>query len=67
MLEEYDERYLRVFGAAFEAGVLAAQELSDDDLALLRRYSGVVGLIADHVALTRERESPRALADVEKT
>lgn len=66
MLDEYDETYRRVFRAAFDAGVRAAQDLPDEDIQTLRRYSGVVGLIAEHVALTRERAPRRMLADAEK-
>lgn len=66
MLDEYDERYRRVFRAAFDAGVRAAEELPDEDVQTLRRYSGVVGLIAEHVALTRKRAPRRAFADAEK-
>lgn len=54
MLREYEESYQRVFRAAFDAGVRIAQELPDADVESLRRYTGVVGLVAEHVAMTRD-------------
>lgn len=54
MLREYDETYQRVFRAAFDAGVRIAQELPDAEVESLRRYTGVVGLVAEHVAMTRD-------------
>lgn len=54
MVREYDESYQRVFRAAFDAGVRIARELPDAEVESLRRYTGVVGLVAEHVAMTRE-------------
>lgn len=55
MLREFEENYQRVFGAAFDAGVRSARDLSDAEITSLRRYTGMVGLIAEHVAMMRER------------
>lgn len=62
MLQDYDDRYQRVFRAAFDAGVRSAEDLPDEDVEHLRRYTGVVGLVAEHVALTRERSQSRSEA-----
>lgn len=50
-----DEAYMRVFSSSFSAGVEAAEELSDVELQTLRRYTGIVGLVAEHVLLARGR------------
>jgi hypothetical protein len=57
MLREYEESYQRVFRAAFDAGVRIAEELPDEEVESLRKYSGVVGLVAEHVAMARDRSA----------
>ncbi len=52
-----DETYMHVFRSSLSAGVEAAEELSDVELETLRRYAGIVGLVAEHVLLARSRHS----------
>jgi len=59
MREPYDESYLRVFNAAMSAAVDAAWGLPDREIERLKRYSGIVGLAAEHVQTTRSRSKER--------
>ena len=60
MLGDYSESYVRVFGAAFGAGVEAAQRLSDTEIERLATYSGIVGLVAQEVKATRAQRRQQA-------
>jgi len=60
MQGDYSESYLRVFGAAFDAGIEAASHLSDGELEKLSRYSGIVGIVAQQVKEQRAREVRRS-------
>jgi hypothetical protein len=51
--DAYDPAYLKVFDAAFATGIEAAEELADEDLERLSAYSGMVGIVAQHVLQTR--------------
>lgn len=54
MLPGYSETYMEIFRAALSAAVIAAEQLSDDELAQLARYSGIVGLAAKQVKASRD-------------
>ena len=56
MQGDYSESYLRIFGAAFDAGLEAASHLSDRELEKLSRYSGIVGIVAQHIKEQRARD-----------
>jgi len=51
--DTYDPAYLRLFDASLAAGVAAAEELPDADLERLSSYTGIVGIVAQHVLVTR--------------
>jgi len=52
----YSDSYLRVFGAAFGAGVEQASRLSDEEIERLTQYSGIVGMVAEQIKATRARQ-----------
>lgn len=52
-LGRYDDTYMSVFAPALEATLDVATDLSDDELERLARYSGIVGLAAEHVLFGR--------------
>lgn len=52
--EYYGDPYRHVFDAAVLAGLDAAEQLSDVELAELESYSGIVGLIAQQLLRTRQ-------------
>jgi hypothetical protein len=58
---EYGESYSRIFEAAFNAGIEAAAQFSDAEIERLSRYTGIVGMVAQHVKETRARarKTPR--------
>jgi hypothetical protein len=59
----YGDVYMKVFREALGAAVEAIRALSDEQVDLLARYSGVVGLAAEHVKRTRGRALQQAPRD----
>jgi len=55
--DAYDPAYVRLFDASLTAGVAAAEDLPDEDLERLSSYTGIVGIVAQHVLTTR-RSAP---------
>jgi hypothetical protein len=51
--DTYDPAYLRLFDATLSAGVAAAEDMPDADLERLSAYTGIVGIVAQHVLSTR--------------
>jgi hypothetical protein len=48
---------MQVFNAAMTAAVERLQQQPDDEIAELTRYSGIVGLAAEHVQATRTAQN----------
>lgn len=46
-----------MFDAAMTAAVDRMRQLPDDEIARLARYSGIVGLAAEHVKASRSEEN----------
>ena len=51
------ESYMQVFNAAMTAAIERMRQLPDDEIAELARYSGIVGLAAEHVKMSRSAQS----------
>jgi len=50
------ESYMQVFNAAMTAAVERVRQLPDEEIARLTRYSGIVGLAAEHVQASRTEQ-----------
>jgi hypothetical protein len=48
---------MQVFNAAMTAAVDFVRQLPDEEIARLRRYSGIVGLAAEHVQTARTEQN----------
>ena len=48
---------MQVFNAAMTAAIERVRQLPDDEIAELARYSGIVGLAAEHVKMSRSAQS----------
>jgi hypothetical protein len=57
MQRSFSESYRQVFDAAMTAAVDRMRQLPDDEIARLARYSGIVGLAAEHVKASRAAQS----------
>jgi hypothetical protein len=57
MQRSFSESYKQVFDAAMTAAVDRVRQLPDDEIARLARYSGIVGLAAEHVKASRSEEN----------
>ena len=57
--EYYSDPYRHVFDATVLAGLEAAEQLSDVELAELESYSGIVGLVAQQVLRGRRTAGTR--------
>jgi len=53
LFREYGDAYQQLFEGALAGGIERARGLSDADLRDLERYSGIVGLVAQHVLESR--------------
>ena len=56
-MQRLSDSYMQVFNAAMTAAVERLQQLPDDEIAELTRYSGIVGLAAEHVQATRTAQN----------
>ena len=57
MDNSFSDSYMQVFDAAMTAAVERIRELPDEEIAELARYSGIVGLAAEHVQTSRSAQS----------
>lgn len=57
MRRSHSESYMQVFNAAMTAAVDRVRQLPDEEIARLRRYSGIVGLAAEHVQAARTEQN----------
>jgi len=48
---------MQVFDAAMTAAVERVQKLPEEEIACLARYSGIVGLAAEHVQASRTEQN----------
>lgn len=56
MRRSLSESYKQVFNAAMTAAVDRVRQLPDEEIARLTRYSGIVGLAAEHVQALRAEQ-----------
>ena len=59
MRRSLSESYMQVFNAAMTAAVDRVRQLSDEEIARLTRYSGIVGLAAEHVQAARTEQNSK--------
>jgi hypothetical protein len=57
MRRSLSESYMQIFNAAMSAAVDRVRQLSDEEIARLTRYSGIVGLAAEHVRASRAEQN----------
>ncbi|HEY8029789.1 MAG TPA: hypothetical protein VIE38_09800 [Gaiellaceae bacterium] len=57
MHRSLSESYMEIFNAAMTAAVDRVRQLPDEEIARLTRYSGVVGLAAEHVKASRTAQN----------
>ena len=57
MQRSLSDSYMQVFNAAMTAAVDRVRQLPDEEIAELARYSGIVGIAAEHVKASRTAQS----------
>ncbi len=57
MQRSLSDSYMQVFNAAMTAAFDRVRQLPDEEIARLTRYSGIVGLAAEHVKASRAEQN----------